>query len=182
MNSISSILNSSGASIRKSFRRFPMTQTTLALFIILTAFATDFFGRADGVKPIDHVITPFLMMLTFGLFLIEASAIRKNGVKIGMIALAAAIAAFFTLTHPEINPMKLDEAARETVERIQTFYVVLCLCLAVQAILKQASISVDEFTKKIYGHGFAAAIVLGCFSLGILLNEEIGRASCRERV
>lgn len=43
MNSISSILSASGASIRKSFRRFPMTQAALALFIILTAFATDFF-------------------------------------------------------------------------------------------------------------------------------------------
>ena len=84
-------------------------------------------------------------MLTFGLFLIEASAIRKNGIKIGMIALAAAIAAFFALTHPEINPMKLDEAARETVERIRTFYVVLCLCLAVRAILSQAHISIDSF-------------------------------------
>lgn len=173
MNSISSILSASGASIRKSFRRFPMTQAALALFIILTAFATDFFGRANGFKPIDHVITPFLMMLTFGFFLIEASAIRKNGVKIGMIALAAAIAAFFALTHPEINPMKLDEAARETVERIRTFYVVLCLCLAVRAILSQAHISIDEFAKKIYGHGFAAAIVLGCFSLGVLLVTGI---------
>ena len=47
--------------------------------------------------------------------------------------------------------------------------IVLCLCLAVRAILSQAHISIDEFAKKIYGHGFAAAIVLGCFSLDILL-------------
>lgn len=174
MNLISSIIESTKSSFSKSFKRFPVTLTTLVLFILLSAFGTNMSYRP---KPdpllIDDWIIPILITAALGFFLTEAAQIRNRAVKFAMFVVSIGIAVTFTCALVHANPLNLSVIHVAAAQRILTFYIVLCLAAGVRAILKASGLSIDAFGARLYAHGFAAGIVMACFSIGILLVTMI---------
>ena len=177
MNLINSIYESTKSSFRKSFRQFPITLTTLALFILLMVFGTEMsYTMKNEPRLIDDWIIPTLITAALGFFLTEAASVRNRGAKIAMVAVSVGIAVLFTCTLVSRNPLGLSETHLAATRRILSFYIILCAAAGACAILKKSRLPIDAFGARLYAHGFAAAIVMACFSIGILLVTIIFNA------
>lgn len=169
MNIIQTILNTSGDSIRKSFRRFPLTQSAIAVLIILTSVFSNMFDSYGKNSPIDHVALPFLHLTVLGFFYVESNAFRKKSVKIVSLILVLGVSVLYVLMGPKVNAFGWGEALLSRAANTFLFAALFYVCLAIYALIRHSGLSIDSFAARIYAHGFAAVIVLGVLSTGIVL-------------